>query len=860
MKTSIVVSRTLCALWLGSWVSGCLNEKPSEESGDKVPVECETSACAARAAPLDWGSEATYVAHLRVVDALGNPVQGAEVRVNGSAATTDDAGRAALEGVSVHDTTPVRVSKKGKTPQLASTSPLKSGRSVQSVEMAPLGVEVKVDGEKRIVVAHEGAKVDVPPRALATPDGARTKEGRAQLTSLGSEKSHPSVMPVGRASTDEVGSPSALSEIHGALYVHFEDTSGTALNLAAGQAALITIPIDKAGANDGDSLPLHSLDEKTGAWKKEGSCRIETRTVGTHSQQVCTGSVSHFSYWAAASEVDIYEPGSVGCVMSKATLPRDACYRVSLQSERLYRCDDQGEACHETSFSRYAFVAQEAEDAGWCGVLGVDASTYRVLLVYDVDASACPEGSDPPLSGRRTLLSSPVRVDSFQDVIGSNLMLNFTLQPAKDCVELCVQMELAVDDAALRAGPVWIDGDEDGYFVSTSAEASPLPGEPLDCDDADARVHPRAPEAFCIAEDRNCDGKVAQAVESYRDVPDARTWNSFCGLCAALEDSTLELVSEISGNAYDENCDGVVADRDNDGFTAPEDCDDGDPSVNPTRAEVAGNFTDENCDGATLDADDDGLYAPAHVYLAEALSLSTDVFVDCDDYDAAVNPRTRPADEAGALGIYYYESEGIMRRRASFCSLFDLDGRPNARFHQVVRDLSCDGRVSDADGDGFTAIGDLSLGAELALDCDDLDPRVAPIMGGEPSCEVPAQLVNDSTCEVSLAPAASACPVLTLTGTVLATACEESKEQDGTGTGLGVCAFPGWWDGNPLSINPETPWGPCDGDGGLPECPQGSSCGGPLPYTDAFSRYIERVHLEGAPLSFKGMCFPACTP
>ena len=44
-------------------------------------------------------------------------------------------------------------------------------------------------------------------------------------------------------------------------------------------------------------------------------------------------------------------------------------------------------------------------------------------------------------------------------------------------------------------------------------------------------------------------------------------------------------------------------DQDGDGFSPPEDCNEGDPDINPDAVELPGNFVDENCDGNLGDCD-----------------------------------------------------------------------------------------------------------------------------------------------------------------------------------------------------------------------------------------------------------------
>ena len=112
------------------------------------------------------------------------------------------------------------------------------------------------------------------------------------------------------------------------------------------------------------------------------------------------------------------------------------------------------------------------------------------------------------------------------------------------------------------------------------------------------------------------------------------------------------------------------ADRDGDGFTVDEDCDDADPGVYPGAPDPSYDGVDADCDGGDdFDRDRDG-------HRWERYGGD-----DCDDNDPAIHP--------GATEVPY-------------------DGRDN----------DCDPRTSDADLDGD--------GANAPADCDDADPEVYP--------------------------------------------------------------------------------------------------------------------------------------
>jgi hypothetical protein len=139
----------------------------------------------------------------------------------------------------------------------------------------------------------------------------------------------------------------------------------------------------------------------------------------------------------------------------------------------------------------------------------------------------------------------------------------------------------------------------------------------------------------------------------------------------------------IAGVAKDHNTQTVYyhveIDLDSDGYSPPDDCDDGDPNVNPGQPEIPYNGKDDDCNPATLDDDQDGDGYPDAT--------------DCDDSDPNVNP-----------------------------------GHPEVPYNGKDDDCNPATPDDDLDGDGYP----------IATDCDDLDPLVNP---GRP--EIPGNGKDD---------------------------------------------------------------------------------------------------------------------
>ena len=375
------------------------------------------------------------------------------------------------------------------------------------------------------------------------------------------------------------------------------------------------------------------------------------------------------------------------------------------------------------------------------------------------------------------------------------------------------------------------DGDFDGYDSDE------------DCDDGDPNTYPFAPE-LCDGLDNDCDGLVGS------DEADSDFDGSLLceGDCDDFSPSVWPGAPELC-DGQDNDCDAQVDedltfDADADGFSSwdscegsADDCDDGDPDVNPAATEAC-DGVDNDCDG---DQDEGFAYDGDGDFFTNA-DCGGD---DCDDTSAVTFPGapeqcdgedndcdgTAPDDEL-------VDEDGDGETACTDCDDNDADvhtGQIEDCGNGI--DDNCNGQVDesgDEDGDGYGACDD----------CDDLDPDVHPgaeeddcngvdddcdgdlhpqeedddhdgVMGCEGDCDDDNDLVYpgaeevcdgfDNDCDGDLHP-------------------DEGPENDEDGDGIPVCfdcddddpeRYPGAWEDPCGDIDSD-----CDG-----VVPDGSECG-----------------------------------
>jgi len=165
-----------------------------------------------------------------------------------------------------------------------------------------------------------------------------------------------------------------------------------------------------------------------------------------------------------------------------------------------------------------------------------------------------------------------------------------------------------------------------------------------DCDDSDANNYPGNTEV-CDGNDNNCDTNVDEGLDydsdsdSYYDPSSCIGGDDCDDGDPAINPGATEVCDSVDNNCDTNVDEGLTFDNDGDGYTDPsscegskDDCDDSNYDINPGATEVC-DGVDNNCDGYTdegldYDNDGDGYYDPSSCIGGD----------DCNDGDYSINP------------------------------------------------------------------------------------------------------------------------------------------------------------------------------------------------------------------------------
>ncbi|MBW8358434.1 MAG: FAM171 family protein [Weeksellaceae bacterium] len=239
----------------------------------------------------DYGNTVSRNFYGSVKDRSGNAVSGAVVSIGPSTGQTNNQGFFLLKNISVKEKfVYVKVKKSGyiDASEVLIATP---GNNRINVMMIPATTTATVvTGSPSTVSLPNGAKLKFGGSFKDANGNAYSGNVNVALFHLKpSDTYYNETGPGNIVGADTVGNPLALHS-YGMIHVQLTGSAGQQLQLATGQPAEITIPMDATQASTAPAvIPLWSFDEEMGIWKQEGSA--------TKSGNFYIAQVSHFSWW-----------------------------------------------------------------------------------------------------------------------------------------------------------------------------------------------------------------------------------------------------------------------------------------------------------------------------------------------------------------------------------------------------------------------------------------------------------------------------------------------------------------------------------------------------------------------------------
>ena len=238
-----------------------------------------------------FGSGITINAIGRVLDENGQPISGANVKSGNKSTTTDNMGVFALSAISAFDKLgTVTVEKTGFYKGIRSFIPKQENNELSITLLAKsiTGSFNSIDGG---TVSASGVSVTIDSNSIQLNNVPYNGVVNVSIKHINPERPNfRSEMPGSLVGVDSANSYGLVS--YGMMAVELTSNSGQKLQIANGKTAEIRLVVPASlMANAPSTIPLWSLDETLGVWKKE--------STATLINNVYIGNVSHFSFWNA---------------------------------------------------------------------------------------------------------------------------------------------------------------------------------------------------------------------------------------------------------------------------------------------------------------------------------------------------------------------------------------------------------------------------------------------------------------------------------------------------------------------------------------------------------------------------------
>jgi PKD repeat protein len=253
----------------------------------------------------DAPAGAPVAVQARVRDASGAPLSGVQARLNQTLLGTTDASGITTVSLPTAKTLSLNLAKEGYAEHfvpLEYPSGSTTGNAYFEVVMLPRNAAQPLNATQGgTLLGEDGAQVQLPANALEKADGTPVS-GTVNIAMTPVDVTNPAevlAFPGDFAGLEPNGNRTGIVSLGTTEFIL--EQGGERLNLRPGMSATVRLPMyansDLNGVvyTAGSTVPLWSLDERTGIWVQEGTGTV----VSTPTGLALEARVGHFSWWNA---------------------------------------------------------------------------------------------------------------------------------------------------------------------------------------------------------------------------------------------------------------------------------------------------------------------------------------------------------------------------------------------------------------------------------------------------------------------------------------------------------------------------------------------------------------------------------